>query len=58
MNFNELEAYWLVERLACLWVTKPWEMTLSCQFITETLFTGFPFLNLQFLLPMPIGAFV
>ena len=30
MNFNKLDAYWLVERLACFWVTKPWEMTLSC----------------------------
>ena len=30
MNFNELDAYWLVERSACFWVTKPWEATLSC----------------------------
>ena len=29
-NFNELDADWLLERLACLWVTKSWEMTLSC----------------------------
>ena len=30
MNFNELDADWLLERSACLWVTKSWEMTLSC----------------------------
>ena len=30
MNFNELDAYWLLEGLACLWVTKSWETTLSC----------------------------
>ena len=30
MNFNELGAYWLLERLVCLWVTRSWEMTLSC----------------------------
>ena len=29
-NFNELDAYWLVERSACFQVAKPWEMTLSC----------------------------
>ena len=28
-NFNELDAHWLLERFACLWVTKPWETTLS-----------------------------
>ena len=29
-NFNELDAYWLVERSACFWVVKLWETTLSC----------------------------
>ena len=30
MNFDELDAYWLEKGSACLWVTKPWEMTFSC----------------------------
>ena len=51
--FYELDADWLLEGSACLWVTKSWEMTLSCHsknvlypffffelVATENLFTG------------------
>ena len=51
MNINVLDADWLLERLACLQVTKSWETTLSCHSknvlylfselsIAENLFTG------------------
>ena len=51
MNFSELDADWLIERSACLPVTKTWETTLSCHSknvmylfselsIAENLFTG------------------
>ena len=67
MNFNELDADWLLERSACLQVTKSWEMTLSCHSknvlypfsrnldssLPKILFTGVH-LNLQVMLLMPI----
>ena len=54
MNFNELDADWFLERLACLWVTKSWETTLSCHSknvlypfselsVAKNLFTGVHF---------------
>ena len=71
MNFNELDAYWLIERSACLQVTKLWKMTLSCHsknvldlvskylkhLLPKIYLLGF-FLNVQVMLLMPIGAVV
>ena len=70
-NFSALDVYWLIERLASLWVMKSWEMTLSCHSknvlylfprnwnwsLLKIVFTGV-LLNLQVMLPMPIVAIV